>query len=367
MPLRIFFYEPHFGGSHKAFALGLAAHSSHHFTFLTQPGIHWKWRMRGSALHFLHHASGLSSIDILLVSNMVDLARMKGLYAEKLPPVALYMHESQLTYPVPLGKKRAVDLVMQEILSALAADVVIFNSHHHRDLFLESIDPFFERFPDARPLGVTESLSKRCRVLYPGVILPERAVSDVEKQKEPPLFIWNHRWSFDKNFAATLHALEVLARKGLDFKVALLGESGGGKAEEPFHRAADVLGDRVVHKGYCDTRSAYLWWLKKGSVVLSSAIQENFGISVVEAMAHGCTPLVPDRLAYPEVVPSFCQGEGLYKSQRDYISKLEGLLTCGRGTSGQDLFEAMQPYGWKHLAPMYDAVFDDLVKRRVEK
>ncbi len=44
----------------------------------------------------------------------------------------------------------------------------------------------------------------------------------------------------------------------------------------------------------------YFEWLRKGDVAVSTAIQENFGISAVEAMRMGCAPLLPNRLAYPE-------------------------------------------------------------------
>jgi glycosyltransferase involved in cell wall biosynthesis len=37
--------------------------------------------------------------------------------------------------------------------------------------------------------------------------------------------------------------------------------------------------------------------------VVSTALHDYQGLSVAEAMASGCHALVPDRLAYPEIVP----------------------------------------------------------------
>lgn len=355
MPGRFLFLEPHFSGSHKAFAEGLKAHSRHEIELLTLPGMHWKWRMRGAALHFAGALPDLSGFDGLLVSNMVDLACLKGL-VPSLPPALVYMHESQLTYPPPQGEKLNVDLAMQEIATALAAEVVVFNSRHHRDQFIESLGPFFARFPDHRPSGLEAVLGEKSRVIHPGCSLPSALPEMAQKQMAPPLVVWNHRWSYDKNFPAMLHALEILAGQGARFQLALLGESAGGKAAEPFERARAALKERIAHFGYCATAEVYRAWLSRGAIVVSSAIQENFGISVVEAMAHGCLPLLPRRLAYPEILPGRFHDAHLYTSQRDCIAKLGALLTgCHlMADDALDLARRMGEHDWQYRITAYD-------------
>jgi len=60
----------------------------------------------------------------------------------------------------------------------------------------------------------------------------------------------------------------------------------------------------------------------QGTIVISTASQENFGISVVEAIRYGCIPLLPNRLSYPEIIPKVFHGDFLYKDQSELVEKL---------------------------------------------
>ena len=43
--------------------------------------------------------------------------------------------------------------------------------------------------------------------------------------------------------------------------------------------------------------------MAKSKVVVSYALQENFGFGVNEAVSLGCVPVLPNRLVYPEIYP----------------------------------------------------------------
>ena len=124
--MNFLFIEPFFGGSHKAFAQGLAAHSRHRIELVTLPARFWKWRMRGAALFLFRKIENLDRYDGLIVTDLMSLSDLKMLAGPACPPALLYFHENQLTYPLSPGEQRNVQFGFTDITSALAADRILF-------------------------------------------------------------------------------------------------------------------------------------------------------------------------------------------------------------------------------------------------
>ena len=371
--LDILFLEPFYGGSHREFADGLVQHSRHRIDLHTLPARFWRWRMRGAALHFARAVARPAAFDLLLVTDLMNVADLRAVWGAECPPIILYVHENQLSYPKPEGEQRDFQFAFTDIASALAADVMVFNSRYHRDAYFAALPEVLRRMPEYEPAWIPEALAAKARVLYPGCRLPapsgepvlgggaadrQLSGSDVaEAGAGAPLVIWNHRWEFDKQPAVFFAALRKVQRAGVAFEVALLGESAQYVPKE-FMAAREWLGERVVQYGYLPGREAYLDWLDRGSVVVSTAIQENFGISVVEAAAAGCHPLLPNRLAYPEVIPSAYHDACLYDDDEALADRLIALLSSPPVEPPPGLAAAMRRYSWACLADEYDNLFD---------
>jgi hypothetical protein len=81
------------------------------------------------------------------------------------------------------------------------------------------------------------------------------------------------------------------------------------KQPELFDAMAKQL--KKQHKGWAfvktveatTSREAYFNLLAKAKIAVSFAQQETFGYSILEAMALGCVPIVPNALSYRETVP----------------------------------------------------------------
>jgi glycosyltransferase involved in cell wall biosynthesis len=265
-----------------------------------------------------------------------------------------------------------------DITTALAADRVLFNSHTHRKAFLHGLAPFLRKLPEHRPLWAVEEIRRKSDVLYPGcdfggagsgaeaglatdaapAAAPANAVAAEPgaDKDQPPLIVWNHRWEFDKDPDAFFAAVDAAAARGHRFRLALLGENFQ-TVPQAFEEARRRHGARIVRYGWEPTRRAYLSWLRRGDIVVSTAIQENFGISVVEAIRSGCYPLLPRRLSYPELLPQEYHSRCLYEGRDELINRLCALVGDPRGgwrSEAAALSRHMERFSWRNMIGRYD-------------
>jgi glycosyltransferase involved in cell wall biosynthesis len=379
--MRILLIEPYYGGSHRAWADGYAAHSGHHVTLLTLPARFWKWRMQGGALTLAEEAREAQfRPDAILASDMLNLPAFLGLTRDVFSavPVALYCHENQLTYPFPPGEKRDLTYGMINWLSMLAAGRVLFNSHYHMADWFDELPRLLKHFPDHTHLHRIAGVQARSGVLPVGCDLHrldpipnfQPPTSNLQPPtsnlqlptSNPPLILWNQRWEYDKDPDTFFRALYTLAGEGLDFRVALAGQSYRQTAPE-FEAARDRLGDRVVHFGYADA-GEYAALLRQADVVVSTAIHEFFGIAIVEAIYSECFPVLPRRLTYPEIVPQSHHGDCLYDDFEGLLARLRWALTHPDRARAlaSELRPAVARFDWTVVAPQYDAAMENLAR-----
>lgn len=359
--MKFLFLEPFFGGSHKSFAEGLRSHSRHSIDLLTLPARFWKWRMRGAALYFSERVKQVDAYDGLIASNLMSLSDFKMLIGSKCPPTLVYFHENQITYPLAPGESLDVQFGFTDITTGLAADMVAFNSRAHMNAFFSALPAFLGMMPEYRPGWVIAAIRNKARVLSPGCHFSAGSSSLSPPEDGPPIIIWNHRWEHDKNPEDFFSALDTVRGQGLDFRLALLGENFQAMPKA-FLSAKEQFNNQLMQYGHVDSRRDYIDWLARGSIVISTAHQENFGISVVEAIRHGCLPLLPDRLAYPETLPEAYHAAFLYRDQTDLTAKLARLITEGQAMrkARQALADAMGRYAWEAVIPDYDELLEML-------
>lgn len=328
--LNILALEAYYGGSHRAFIDTLILHSRHRFTLLTLPARKWKWRMRGAAIWFARELAAAQPVDIdlLLATDMMSVADLRALLPPTLRacPVVCYFHENQLTYPLPDEADRDYQYGFTNITSCLASDAVWFNSETHRAAFLESAANLLHKMPDYVPNGVLADIERKSRVCLPLVEAPPNAPMGCATD-QPRTILWNHRWEYDKNPEAFFQVLSRLDAEGVDFRLAIMGESFR-EIPSAFKRIIERLESKIVHMGHAEDRADYWRVLGAADIVVSTAIQENFGISIVEAILSGCVPLLPNRLSYPELIPAALHGDYLYDKPTELHSRLSWLLTA---------------------------------------
>jgi glycosyltransferase involved in cell wall biosynthesis len=353
---RVLVVEPYFGGSHRAFLEVLLARLAWEADLLTLPARKWKWRMSGAAITMADEARELHAAgarwDLVFASTFVNLPEFLGLAREATSgvPTLVYFHENQLTYPNRYSEEWDFQFPLTNIKSAMAADACAFNSRFNLDGFLTEIPRFMRRFPDHLPRGVVSRIEARSEVLPPPF---DPAAFDAAPlvRGERPRVVWPHRWDHDKGPEAFFAAVSRLAEEGVDFEVAVAGEEHGDMREE-FERLRASLGERVVALGGLDTRETYAAMLRGCDVATSTARHEFFGLAMVESAYAGCFPLVPDRLAYPDVYPPECR----YGSGEELVARLRSLLTDARPKPGA-MREVGERYTAGALLPRYEELF----------
>ena len=309
---RVLLVEPYLVGSHRAWAEGWVRHSRHEIELVGHEGQHWRWRMRGGAVSVAREVrerfGAGGGVDVVVGSNMLDLASFRGLVGLDARWVQ-YLHENQLTYPRQPGEPIDTGLAWMQWRGLVAVDEVWINSHFHRDALFAALVPFLSSVPDHGHEPELAGLADRVRVISPGVDVS--ACRAGGRSRTPrPLVLSNQRWHHDKDVGAVLRTLLRMAEEGVEFDVAVVGDADGGEAAT-LDPMLDRLGGRVLARGMV-ARADYLELLCRADIVVSAARGENFGIAVVEAIAAGAWPVVPDALAYPEVVPPAFHASTLY-------------------------------------------------------
>lgn len=308
--MKILLLSAYDAASHQYWHRGLREHlPEHQWTLLTLPPRHFKWRMRGNPLSwaFTQRAVLERDYDCVLATSMVDLATLRGLVpALASKPNLLYFHENQFSYPSSKSQHGNLEVQLVSVYSALCADALVFNSIYNRDTFLAGVAKLCKRLPDGIPPGICEDLALKSQVLpvplYPTDKPPPRNSNDGALQ-----VVWNHRWEYDKGPDLLAEAITNLPA-ALDLQFHIVGQQFR-QEPEAFGRIYRLLNERgwLGEWGFMASVEDYRALLKRAHIVVSTALHDFQGLAVLEAVAAGCLPLVPDRLAYPQWFPPWCR------------------------------------------------------------
>ena len=368
--MRILALEPYYGGSHRAFLDRWSQRSRHRWTLLTLPAHHWKWRMRHSAvtLRAQIHDLGmpLDAWDLVWCSDMLNLAEFKGLLPPQIArlPAVAYFHENQLTYPVQVKDARDLHFGITNFLTALAADAVWFNSAFHQNDFLDALDIIWKQMPDQPPRREVKEIRDKAHVFPPAVgEFPPRGA----RRPGPLRIVWAARWEHDKNPDTLFAALKQLLDRNVDFQISVLGESF---RETPaiFTEAQGWLAGHIKHWGFLSPED-YRQALGEADVFVSTAHHEFFGISAVEAITAGAHPVLPNRLAYPELLTGLSEEQknlflydGTVPQLAHRLEALAGRLEQDQlgDTPVSDVQQLAQRFQWKVARENMDRALERL-------
>ncbi|WDE10598.1 tRNA-queuosine alpha-mannosyltransferase domain-containing protein [Thalassomonas haliotis] len=333
--MRILLLSAYDAVSHQYWRKGLVAQfPEYEWTVLTLPGRFFSWRVRGNSLSWAFNERECleQGYDLLIATSMTDLSALKGLVPSLAGvPSIVYFHENQFAYPLSGKEFSSVEPRVLSLYSALAADFVVFNTRYNKETFFNGAGALLKKLPDQVPPGLMALLAEKTRVLP--VPVQDTALIKGKSRRGPLQVIWNHRWEYDKGPELLYRVMLALKQRKVRVLFHLVGQQFR-YIPEVFEQLKNDCGDLIATWGYVDSRQAYNRLLQNSDVVLSTALHDFQGIAILEGVAAGCVPVVPDRLAYPELFArQFC-----YPDRGNEVDNLARRLTeLARLKAHQDL------------------------------
>jgi len=203
-------------------------------------------------------------------------------------------------------------------------------------------------------------------------VIPVPIISDLsvvaaqlKPRSRPVEIVWNHRWEYDKQPQVFFAAIEKLIEDGRELTVHVMGQS--------FREVPDCFTDfRNSHAQYVATWGhqsvdAYRQVLQNADIVVSAALHDFQGLGMLEAIAAGCIPVAPDRMAYPEYMPA----DLLYSTQsndhnsehREVLALYQKLVQIYEGDIQHSILKNIDLSGYIaiEVLPKYRQLFTSLI------
>ena len=364
--------------SHRHWHQMISNKCSNHYSWhtLTLPARYFNWRIRGNSLSWAWNCKDelSSKYSGLLTTSMTDLSSLRGFIPSLAHiPTIMYFHENQFCYPNSTSSSHHKDQQRIEsqrvepqriepkivtMYSALCADRLLFNSQFNCQSFLQGVEEFLKKMPDHKPADLHSALADKSHIVSVPLLFESSNPRLFSPNSfEPLILLWNHRWEFDKGPEQLYALLKELQRSGIDFKIHIIGQQFRN-TPPIFNEISKAFKPQILTWGYQEDTQRYHQLLRESDIVLSTALHDFQGLSILEAVSQGCLPLVPNRLAYPEWFDQkFCYAShlnNLTQEAKSAVNTLKSLINTPCVSPSVD------PFLWQNLQQEYQTHFQNV-------
>jgi glycosyltransferase involved in cell wall biosynthesis len=153
-----------------------------------------------------------------------------------------------------------------------------------------------------------------------------------------------------KNLMFLLSLMSVLSEKGIS--LAVIGGKGWGSVEEVLHNdSKEQYGSNVQFLGYVSTDSLVEIY-NVADIIISTSLNEGFGLPLLEAMACGCPVVAPHNSAMIDIVSGF--GTSIVGWEKDeWVSGIIATIK-NRDEMTKKLESKVSQYNWEKIGSDLD-------------
>ncbi|UJR10879.1 hypothetical protein I4U23_015066 [Adineta vaga] len=303
-------HQTFYDGSHRCLIDLLHRTLSARSILVTLPGTKWPWRARCSALILsdLIPKNETNTLKYLFSSSIVNLSELISLRSDlRSLKTIIYFHENDLAYPKQNEQQEQRDFQYgyNQILTALVADICLFNSLYNLNTFLDKLGPFLNRIPSpkANIQDIRQKIQQKSQVFYYPLEKSLVPIQTNTQRTGPLCIVWPHRWEHDKDpdtFFSVV--LELYQTHSLIFSLIILGQSYGEQPAIFSEIQSKLPSNYIRHWGFAQSKVDYEQLLLEGDVVVSTAQHEFFGVAMLEAWPSGIT-----RIQLLNKLKEYCQ------------------------------------------------------------
>jgi glycosyltransferase involved in cell wall biosynthesis len=142
------------------------------------------------------------------------------------------------------------------------------------------------------------------------------------------------------------------------FDLVVIGEQYK-KVPPAFERAKQSLARHIIQWGFVDSFEDYANWLWEADILPVTSNQDFFGISAVEAMYCNTFPILPNRLAFPEHLPTDVpeRKQVYYDSFEQLTQQIKTAIERHNDGYETRVRKYVERYDWQRVTRFYDANF----------
>ena len=179
---------------------------------------------------------------------------------------------------------------------------------------------------------IKKQFDKDSIVIYPPVKINQLSrFYDISKEKKA---VTVSRFSPEKNLE---FAIEVM--KLINIKYELVGEARSKKQIEMYNKLKNKSSKNIIF--YRNIKPNEIQKMVSSSKIYFHPSEETFGIAVIEAIAAGCIPIVPNNSAHRETVPF---SEFRYNDKNEAVKKINDAIIGNYDSLRPKLFQHIKQF-----------------------